>query len=281
MGHRLNGRARWLRAWAAGFVLTAASLSCQGLSASNEYIEPPPAHGAFDYQLGGAYEPPAGTRTVVRDREARPAKGVYSVCYVNAFQAQPQELSWWRKRHDDLLLHDREGAEIVDQDWGEALLDISTSAKRSRLAVIVGEWIDSCAVDGFQAVEPDNLDSYTRSEGLLDRRDAAAFAELLADRAHASGLAVAQKNTAELTSQDKRIGFDFAVAEECGRHDECGVYEEAYGPHVLAVEYRAADFDATCKHWGHKLSVLLRDRDLRRADEHGYLYRACTAQRAE
>lgn len=49
----------------------------------------PDAGEPFDYQLGGAYTPPTGVRTVVRDRTAAPAPGLYNICYVNAYQAQP------------------------------------------------------------------------------------------------------------------------------------------------------------------------------------------------
>jgi hypothetical protein len=84
---------------------------------------------------------------------------------------------------------------------------------------LVGGWSDGCAADGFAAVEPDSLDSWTRSRGLLDRADAVALARLLVERAHAAGLAVAQKDAAELTGAGP--GFDFAVAEDCGAYDEC------------------------------------------------------------
>src|SRR5262245_46420773 len=49
----------------------------------------PPAHAKFDYQIGGAYAPPSGVRVVSRDHDAQPASGLYNICYVNAFQAQP------------------------------------------------------------------------------------------------------------------------------------------------------------------------------------------------
>lgn len=137
-------------------------------------------------------------RVVSRDRGDRPAPGVYSVCYVNAFQAQPGELSRWRARDPGLLLRDGDGGLVVDDEWDEALLDTSTAAKREALAEVVGAWIDDCAERGFRAVEPDNLDSVERSDGLLTPADNAAFARLLASRAHAAGLAVAQKNTTEL-----------------------------------------------------------------------------------
>lgn len=67
----------------------------------------PPANGRFDYQIGGAYRPAAGVRIVDRDRTASPAPGVYDVCYVNAFQTQDYQASWWKRHHRGLLLHDR------------------------------------------------------------------------------------------------------------------------------------------------------------------------------
>ncbi|GAB3898943.1 hypothetical protein GCM10029964_084170 [Kibdelosporangium lantanae] len=52
-------------------------------------VAAPPAHATFDYQIGGAYGPPSGVRVVTRDHTAAPAAGLYNICYVNAFQAQP------------------------------------------------------------------------------------------------------------------------------------------------------------------------------------------------
>jgi Glycoside-hydrolase family GH114 len=40
----------------------------------------------------------------------------------------------------------------------EIILDTSTAAKRTEIATILNGWIDECADDGFNAVEPDNLD---------------------------------------------------------------------------------------------------------------------------
>lgn len=51
----------------------------------------PPPGGAFDYQLGGGYQPTPATRIMTRDRSDRPAAGLYNICYVNGFQTQPQE----------------------------------------------------------------------------------------------------------------------------------------------------------------------------------------------
>ncbi|QOV39137.1 endo alpha-1,4 polygalactosaminidase [Streptomyces ferrugineus] len=238
-------------------------------------VVPPDPGAAFDYQIGGAYPPPAGVRVVSRDRTAKPAPGVYSICYVNAFQAQPDTEDWWRAHHPDLLLRDDDGALVVDQDWDEALLDISTAAKRARLAGIVGRWIDGCAASGFQAVEADNLDSHERSDGLLTVADNVAFGELIAARAHAAGLAIGQKNAAGLARQGNALGFDFAVAEECGQYDECGAYADAYDDRVLVIEYRSDGLAAACAEWGETLSVVLRDLDVVPEGQAGYRRRTC------
>ncbi|MEU9863672.1 endo alpha-1,4 polygalactosaminidase [Streptomyces sp. NPDC047971] len=238
-------------------------------------VVPPEPHIGFDYQIGGPYEPPAGVTAVSRDRTAKPAPGLYNVCYVNAFQTQPDATDWWRTNHPDLLLRDASGAPVMDEDWGEALLDVSTPDKRRRLAAIVGEWIDGCATDGYQAVEADNLDSYERSDGRLTPEHDLAFARLLVDRAHAAGLAIGQKNAADLAEQGRGIGFDFAVAEECGQYEECGPYAAAFDDRVFVIEYRPAGLDAACSAWGDKLSIVLRDTDVRPAGKPGHVRRTC------
>ncbi|MDH2387286.1 endo alpha-1,4 polygalactosaminidase [Streptomyces sp. HNM0663] len=230
---------------------------------------------AFDYQIGGAYAPPPGVRAVSRDRAAKPAPGLYNICYVNAFQAQPDATGWWREHHPDLLLRDAAGALVIDGDWDEALLDISTPAKRERLAEVVGEWIDGCATAGYQAVEADNLDSHERSKGLLTAEDDLAFGKLLVSRAHAAGLAIGQKNAAELAGRGRSIGFDFAVAEECGQYDECGAYADAFDNRVFVIEYQAEGLAAACETWGDTLSVVLRDLDVAPAGEAAHVRRTC------
>ncbi|GAA4694982.1 endo alpha-1,4 polygalactosaminidase [Nocardioides conyzicola] len=221
-------------------------------------VTPPPVGTDVDYQLGGNRSVPEHVGIVVRDREARPVPGRYNVCYVNGFQTQPGERAVWR-RHPGLVLRDH-GRPVVDEAWGEQLLDVRTSAKRHRLATIVGRWTRGCARAGYDAVELDNLDSYTRSNGLLTRRQAVAYAGLLVRTAHRAGLAAGQKNLAGFDGAS--VGYDFAVAEECGRYRECASYTRYFGDRVLAIEYRRADFRWTCGHFGDRLAVVLRDRDL-------------------
>lgn len=221
--------------------------------------EPLPTGTDVDYQLGGASRPADNVGIVVRDRNARPAAGRYSVCYVNGFQTQPDERRFWRHRMGLVLR--RGGRPVVDEAWGEWLLDIRTRAKRARLARIVEQWTKGCARDGFDAVEYDNLDSFSRSHGMVRRRHAIAFARLLVRGAHRAGLAAGQKNMAGYDGT--KIGFDFVVAESCGRWDECGRYVSSYGDQVLAVEYRARDFRVACREIGPRVPVVLRDLGLR------------------
>ena len=248
-------------------------------SASATGVRLPPAGARADYQLGGAYRLPTGVRIVSRDRTDAPASGAYSICYLNAFQTQPQETPWWRSRHPTLLLHTLAGREVHDPGWpGEVLLDVSTAAKRTVLASIVGHWIDGCAAKGFAAIEPDNLDSWTRSQGLLRSTQAVAFARLLVARAHLRGLAIAQKNTSELAPQGRGIGFDFAVAEECQVYAECGAYVAAYGREVIEIEYSdngPSAFRAACAARAGRVSIVYRDRQLTMPGDPAYLYAAC------
>jgi hypothetical protein len=242
-------------------------------------IPPFPGDGRLDYQIGGPYEPDASVAVVDRDRREQPAAGRYNVCYVNAFQTQPEDAGFWSREHPDLLVR-RDGRLVSDPDWpGELLLDTSSAAKREALMAVVGPWIDGCAASGFDAVEPDNLDSWTRSRGVLTRHDDVAFATLLARRAHLHGLSVGQKNTSELgTAGRTQVGFDFAVVEECQVHDECAAYTDVYGDRVVEIEYtdnpRSA-YDEACRARGSTISVVLRDRDVVPRGRPGYVYAAC------
>ncbi|WP_432479597.1 endo alpha-1,4 polygalactosaminidase [Nocardioides sp. GXQ0305] len=242
---------------ASGLVLALALLVGPAPALAGEVAPAPPPTGvAWDYQLGGVRAVPDEVDVVVRDRRAEPLAGdVYDVCYVNGFQTQPDEKGFWRD-HWHLVLK-RHGKPVVDGDWGEWLLDLRTAAKRRALARIVGRWTDRCAEDGFDAVEYDNLDSFTRSRGLLTAADARAYAERLVARAHDAGLAAAQKNRAQWDGT--RVGYDFAIAEQCAQYDECGDYVDTYGDRVLPVEYRRRPFRHACRDWAERLPVLRRD----------------------
>lgn len=233
----------------------------------------PPINGKVDYQLGGAYTPPTGVTIVSRDRTAPPAAGIYNICYVNGFQIQPDEESMWLQQHPDLILR-KNGQPVIDADWNEMLIDVSTPAKRTAVAEIVGGWIDGCHADGFDAIEIDNLDSFSRSQGLLTENNAVDAMKLFSDRAHAVGMAIAQKNSAEIVVRKTELGTDFAVAEECNTYTECDSYTAGYGDHVIVIEYVRADFNTGCSSFPN-LSIVLRDRNLVLPSSGAYVYDGC------
>jgi Glycoside-hydrolase family GH114 len=234
-----------------------------------------PTAGNVDYQLGGAYTPPTGVTVVARDRTASIASGRYNICYINAFQTQPDEKAWWRSNHPDLVLT-KNGSWLGDPNWpGEYYLDISTADKRTRLAAIMKSWMQGCKNKGFVAVEGDNLDSYTRANYKITESNAIAFAKLFTAAAHGLGLAVGQKNAAEIAPKGREMGFDFAVAEECSRYNECSQYTNEYGTNqVIMIEYRRTDFDKGCSKYS-SAKIVYRDINLVPAGRTGYRYDAC------
>lgn len=237
-----------------------------------------PVGAPADYQLGGAYPPPAGVTMVVRDSTEAPVQGLYNVCYVNGFQTQPAERELWLRERRDLVLFGKDGRPVVDPNWpDEMVIDTSTVDKRAWLAGIVGATVQACDAAGFDAVEIDNLDSYTRSRGALTVENNLAFAALLVGKAHDLGLLVGQKNSAGLGQRGKEeVGFDFAVAEECLVFDECGAYTAVYGQRVLDVEYTDnLPAGGVCAKADRPRATIVRDRSLVRPGSPGYSYQRC------
>lgn len=230
----------------------------------------PPANAKADYQLGGAYTPPAGVMIVSRDRTEAPAAGLYNICYLNGFQVQPGEQSTWDA---DLLLTNAQGQPVIDTAWNEQLLDVR-AAKRDRILAHVQTWMTGCKQAGYQAIEIDNLDSYTRSQSLLTVDDAVAMMSALSQAAHQLGMPIAQKNSADLVVRKAELGTDFAVAEECDHYSECDSYTAGYGDHVIVIEYVRADFTTGCTSYA-QLSIILRDRDLVTPGNAAYVYDGC------
>ena len=276
------------RRWIAAATLVLTLAGCSSLPLPRQDAEPllgpqsvtrPPVDATFDYQIGGSYAPASAAAGVDRDRHEFAVAGAYSICYLNAFQTQPDELAYWKQHHGSLLLKKGE-RHVTDPGWpGEYLLNTSTVKKRAAIARVVGGWIDGCATAGYRAVEPDNLDSWTRSRGRLSRSDNLALAKLLVGRAHAAGLAIAQKNAAELGDAGRfEVGFDFAIAEECQVYDECGDYTDVYGNNVIEIEYADNPHRAyrqACAARGDDIAVILRDRDVVAHGRPGYVYRSC------
>ncbi len=248
----------------------------------------PPVNAGADYQIAGDYELVGDTAIVSRDwLEGDPAEGAYSICYVNAFQTQPDdpdierpdETSAWPAA---LVL----SALADDPNWtGEYLIDISTPDLRAAAAEWVAQMVSTCGDKGFDAVEFDNLDSWTRFADepsvqalvTFGRDDAVAFATLITEQAHSLGMAVGQKNTIELIDDGgaEQIGFDFAVVEECGRYGECEGYAGAYEDRVMDIEYTDQGFGAACDALGDRISIVRRDHLVSQPDGPDYVLEQC------
>ncbi|MFC7787905.1 endo alpha-1,4 polygalactosaminidase [Microbacterium sp. MAHUQ-60] len=264
---------------------TACATGALDAPSSEQAVHLPPTIGVFDYQLGGAsdeLEAVAGPiDVVVRDATARPLAGAYSICYVNGFQTQPGDADAWLA-HEDLLLHDAAGELVTDPEWpDEYVLEPSTPAQRDGILRHIGPVIDGCAERGFDAVEIDNLDTWTRFDG-IDEAGAHALAAAYVDRAHGAGMAIAQKNAAEITAlAHNELGFDFAVTEECGAWGECAAYTDVYGGRVLQIEYPDAlaeknmTFADVCAQPDRAPLTILRDLALAAPGVAGHLYASC------
>lgn len=268
-----------MRAAAAGAWLLAAAVAIGGCSSEQPQTDPsrtdPTRTERFDYQLGAAYDAPGGLDTVVRDATAEPLPGALSICYVNGLQTQPG-IEW----NLDLLLRDAGGELVVDPDWpDEHILDPGTPEKRAAIDAVIGPIIEGCAARGFDAVEIDNLDSWTRFPESIDEDSVLALARVYADRAHASGIEIAQKNTPDGAGRIRDdVGFDFAVAEECLAYDECGSYTSAYGARVYDIEYTdnlSEPFDRLCARQDRPAVTILRDRGLVSPSDPAYEYEQC------
>lgn len=233
-----------------------------------------PGGAQFDYQLGGGYEPPEGVSVVVRDATDDPAVGMYSICYLNAFQTQPQAAESWLAAG---LVLEVDGNLLADPDWpDEYLLDTGSASTKKAIAARIAEDILQCARKGFDAVELDNLDSYGRSHGQLTFQDNLEVAKVLVKQVHDLGLLVGQKNAAEESGRLRDIGFDFAVAEQCVAFDECSTYTSAYGANVLAIEYlEGSGSDDPCEAPDKPTSTIVRDLNLTMPDDAAYRYTAC------
>ena len=85
-------------------------------------------------------------------------------------------------------------------------------------------------------------------------------------------------NSAELGARGPDIGFDFAVAEECHRWNECDLYTDVYGDYVLDIEYfddLRGTVEEICADANQPPLTVIRDRDLTTPDNPGYEYKVC------
>lgn len=235
-----------------------------------------PLPGAsWDWQLSEPITVPKGIEVFDTDPDsvtreqimALNAAGVYTICYVSVgtMETYRDDASLFKDRR--VFLNNVVGKQY--EEWpDEYFLDINNSALR----FVMQRRFNDCAMKGFQAVEPDNMDVYTNDSGFdLTAADTVRYVTQLAVDAHAQGLEIGQKNVPELTNELVGI-MDFVITEDCfkdGWCDEVLPYIAAGKP-VFNAEYTdtGGDFSAACAYAAeNKISMILKYRDLNRGQD--------------
>lgn len=205
--------------------------------------------GPFHWQLQGVLDVDPGIRVVGGDLfdisadqvAAWRTAGLYPICYVNVGAVED-----WRDDAQDFP-RDVIGAPYWGWD-GENWLDIS---RFERFVDVVRARLDLCRDKGFLAIEPDNIDAYEADHSSeptgfdISRTDQLRYVSWLIKEAHMRGLAIGQKNAADLVP-DLVGRMDFALLESAYRLGfmvEFDPYVELGKP-VFAVEYLDEGADA-------------------------------------
>jgi uncharacterized protein (TIGR01370 family) len=186
-------------------------------------------------------------------------QGKKLICYMSAG-------SWENWRSDKKDFPEKVKGKPLE-DWaGERYLDIRHPAVRR----IMKARLDRCKAKGFDAVDPDNVDSFEIGDKTgfpLTKSDAIAYLKFLAVEAHKRGLAIGLKNATEI-ARNVLDQMDFAVTEDCFDQGWCPDSKNftVQNKPVFAIEYtdNNIDFDAFCKQAKkYKLSPLLKERNLK------------------
>ncbi len=161
--------------------------------------------------------------------------GRKAICYVNAGAVEdfrPDRAAFPR------------AVQGAQDGWpGERLLDIR---RLDVLGPIMAARFDMCRQKGFDAVEADLVDTFAEDSGFpLTAADQLAYNRMLADLAHARGLAIGLKNDLDQVADLVDV-FDFAINEQCFQYDECDELTPFVRAHkaVFTAEYELdpADF---------------------------------------
>jgi hypothetical protein len=105
---------------------------------------------------------------------------------------------------------------------GEQWLNTNPSGPDyATLQAIMTARFQMCKNEGYDAVEPDNLDGSENSTGFpLTVAEGDRYAEWVADEVHALGMSVAQKNFEDQSSILEPY-FDFVIEEQCFQFGDC------------------------------------------------------------
>ncbi|MGO9877308.1 MAG: endo alpha-1,4 polygalactosaminidase [Acidimicrobiia bacterium] len=142
------------------------------------------------------------------------ANGTIAVCYIDFGTAEN-----WRSDYSEFpasVLGNTNG-------WpGERWLDIrASSGALAIIEPIMTARMEMCKQKDFDALEPDNIDSYENNPGFpTTAADQLTYNEWIANTAHSLGLSVGLKNDNDQTAQLEPY-FDWALDEQCNQYQEC------------------------------------------------------------
>jgi hypothetical protein len=185
--------------------------------------------GALDTHVAATVWDVDGEGTTKAQVAALHKAGAKVICYVSAGSYED-----WRPDAGQFP------ASVLGKDldgWpGEKWLDVRQWAI---LQPIMKKRFQACAAKGFDAVDPDNMDSYANDNGLgLTAADQLTYDKRIAALAHSLRLGVGLKN--DLDQVPALVGaFDFAVNEQCAKYSECARLRPfvAAGKPVFEIEY--------------------------------------------
>lgn len=163
-------------------------------------------------------------------------KGHRIICYFS--------VGTWEKWRDDASDFPSDVVGKSMPGWaGEKYVDVSKTAE---LMKIMNARFDLAVKKGCDAVDLDNMDTYThKNTGFsMNKADQLRYNIELAKSAHQRGLAVGLKNAVELVA-DLVDHFDFTINEECFDYQECHMLRPfvAQGKPVLGVQYQGSEED--------------------------------------
>jgi hypothetical protein len=142
------------------------------------------------------------------------ALGDHVICYVDVGTAEN-----WRPDYSEFpaaLLGNNNG-------WpGERWLDTNPNGPDyATLEKIMTARFEMCKNNGFDAVEPDNLDGSENTSGFnITIAEGDEYAEWLANEIHSLGMSVAQKNFEDQSAVLEPY-FDFVIEEQCFQYGDC------------------------------------------------------------
>jgi len=218
-------------------VIALAALALAVLPAAAGAWWQPPAKPTFYWQLQGTLKstvPAAvydvdGFETSALEVAALHSEGRHVVCYIDAGTAEnfrPDYGAFPRS-----VLGRSNG-------WpGEKWIDIRQLAI---VEPIMTARFQMCREKGFDAVEPDNIESFSNRSGFpITAQQQLTYNEWVAQEVHGLGLAILQKNDGE-QARELEPYYDGVLTEQCNQYAECADFKPylEVGKPVINAEYK-------------------------------------------